>query len=142
MIAAVRPKQAISSFFRMSRVALSICETTWGLPLMSRRELRHPHVMGQIMLLSRVTSHELSFMSVSLLALFWGGFSLGSSIRSSRLVWDRRVDCFDRSCRLPSSFPLSLLLYSWVWGGSSLPLRVGGGSSPPPRVSGGSSLPR
>jgi hypothetical protein len=33
---------------------------------MSRKELRHPHVMGQIMLLSRVTSHELSIVSVPL----------------------------------------------------------------------------
>ena len=66
MIAAVRLKQAISSFFKMLRVALSICKTTRVLPLMSRRELRHPHVMGQIILLSRVISHELSFMSVPL----------------------------------------------------------------------------
>jgi len=137
-------------------VALSVCETTCVLPLMSRRELRHPHAMGQIielrhphamgqiMLLSLVTSHELSLVSVPLvdrLALFWGGFSLGSNIRSSRLVWDRRIDCFDRSCRLPSSLPPSLLLCSWVWEGSFLPTRVGGGSSPPPRVSGGSSFP-
>jgi len=59
----------------MFRVALSICETTWVLPPMSRRELRHPHVMGQIILLSRVTSHELSFVSVPLVDPFWGGGS-------------------------------------------------------------------
>jgi len=143
VIAAVRPKQVIISFFKMLRVALSICETTWGLLLMSRRELRHPHVMGQIILLSRVISHELSFMSVPLvdrLALFGGGFSLGSSIRSSRLVWGRRVDCFGRSCRLTSSCPPSLLFSFWVWGGSSHLLRLGEGFSLSPRVSGGASL--
>jgi len=31
---------------------------------MSSREFRHPHVMGQVMLLSRVASHELSLVSV------------------------------------------------------------------------------
>jgi len=43
---------------------------------MSKRELWHLHVMGQIMLLSLVTSHELS-MSISLvgrLALLGGDF--------------------------------------------------------------------
>ena len=61
-------------------MALSICETTQVFPLMSRREFQHPHVMGQIMLLSRVASHELSIVSVPLvdrLTLFGGGFSLG-----------------------------------------------------------------
>ena len=64
VIAAVRPKVAINLFFRIFRVALSICETTWVFPLMSSREFRHPHVMGQVMLLSRVASHELSLVSV------------------------------------------------------------------------------
>jgi len=79
VIAAVRPKQAINAFFRTFRMALSICETTWVLPLMSRRDIWHPHAMGQIMLLSRVTSHDLSLVSVPLvdrLALFWGGCRL------------------------------------------------------------------
>jgi len=82
-------------------------------------------VMGQIMLLSRVTSHELSIVSVPLvdrLAPLGGGFSLVSNMRSSRLVWDRRVDCFERPFWLPHfCFPSSSLPF-WVGGGSSLPL--------------------
>jgi len=60
-------------------------------------EFQHPHVMGQIMLRSHVASHALSIVSVPLvdrLTLLGGVFSLGSSMRSSRLVWDRCVDCF------------------------------------------------
>ena len=91
-------------------MAQSICDTTRVFSLMSRMELRHPHVMGQIMLLSRVTSHELS------VSIPGGGFSLGSSMRSSRLVWARRVDFFDRSCWLSSS----LLCPSLSWLSSSL----------------------
>jgi len=67
--------------------------------------LRHPHVMWQIMLLSRVTSLELS-VSIPLVGrrtLFWGGFSLGFNMRSSRLVWARRFDFFDRPFLLPPS---------------------------------------
>jgi len=91
---------------------------------MSKRELRHLHVMGQIMLLSLVTSHELSMfvLLVGRLTLFGGGFSLESSIRSSRLVWARRVDFFGRFCWLPFSLPPSF----------PLPFRVGGGSFAPP----------
>ena len=54
---------------------------------MSNRELWQPHVMGQIMLLFLVTSHELSY-SISLAGrrtLFWRGSSLWSNMRSSRL---------------------------------------------------------
>ena len=65
VIAAVRPKIAINSFFQILRVDQRICETTRVFSLMSKRELRQLHVMGQIMLLSFVTSHELS-MSVPL----------------------------------------------------------------------------
>jgi len=134
VIATVRPNLAINSFFRIFWVALSICETTRVFPLMSRREFRHPHVMGKIMSLSRVASHELSFVPVPLvgrLTLFGGGFSLGFNMRSSRLVWDRRVNCFDRSCWLPSSLLPSFSLPFWVGEGSSLPPRVGGGTSLP-----------
>jgi len=53
-----------------------IPETTQVFSLMSKRELWHLHLIGQILLLSLVTSHELS-MSISLvgcLALFGGCF--------------------------------------------------------------------
>jgi len=96
-------------------VAVSICETIWGLPLMSRREIWHPHVMGQIMLLSRVTSHELSLVSVPLvdrLALCKGG---------SRL---------DLTCKVPGSCGtvVSIVL-------------IGPVGSPPPFPRPSSSLP-
>jgi len=62
--------------------------------MMSKREFRHPQVMGQIMLLSRVASHELSTASALLvgrLTLLEGGCSLMSSMRSSLLVWDTPI---------------------------------------------------
>ena len=74
-------------------MVLIMCESTRVFSLVSKREFRHPHVIGQIMLLSRVVSHVFSIVSASLvdrLILFGGGFSLGSNMRSSRLVWDRR----------------------------------------------------
>ena len=60
---------------------------------MSKRELWHPHVMGQIMLLSLVTSHELSMVIplVGRLALFGGGLSLWSSMRGG-LIQNREAD--------------------------------------------------
>ena len=63
-------------------------ETTLVFVLMSIRELWQPHVVGQIMLLFLVTSHELS-CSIALAGrrtLFWRGSSLWSSMRSSRLM--------------------------------------------------------
>jgi len=55
---------------------------------MSKRELWHLHVMGQIMLLSLITSHKLSVVIplVGCLVLFGGGLSLGSNMRNSLLV--------------------------------------------------------
>jgi len=103
VIADVRPKIAISSFFLILRVDRRIWETTRVFSLMSRRELWHLHVIGQIMLLSLVTSHELS-ISIPLagrLTLFGGGLSLWSSMRSSRLVWARRVEFSGRFCWRP-----------------------------------------
>ena len=47
-------------------VAQSICETTRVFSMMSKREFWHPQVIGQIMLLSRVASHEISTASAPL----------------------------------------------------------------------------
>jgi len=109
--------------------ALSMCETTRVFPRMSRRDFRHPQVIGQIILLSRVASHELSTSSdplVGLLALFEGGFSVWPSMRSS--VWECRTDLFVLStCSSLSSLP-----------STSLTLDTGGGLGPPtPIVAGG-----
>ena len=60
---------------------------------MSRRELWHPHAMGQIILLSLVASHSVSVVIplVGRLALLGGSLSSGSSMRNSLLVWVLRV---------------------------------------------------
>jgi len=108
VIAAIRPKHAISSFSSIFRVALSICETTLVFSMMSKREFWHPQVIGQIMLLSSVASHELSTASVPLvgcLTLLEGGCSLLSSMRSSLLVWERRSVCLAPLLLLPVHLP-------------------------------------
>jgi len=66
IIAVVRSNLAIKTFSRIFGVVRSICEITRIFPIMSRREMQDPHVIGQVMLLSRVTSHELSIVSVPL----------------------------------------------------------------------------
>jgi len=129
----------------------SICETTWVFSIMSKREFRHPRLMGEIMLLSRVASHELSIVSTLLvgrLALLEGGFSRGSNIRSSWLVWGRRVGSLVLPACPPSSFfpssslrggvgpptqlgPGSPLVGFIVFPSSSLPLDTGEGVGPP-----------
>ena len=72
----------LSSFSSIFRVAQSICETTRVFSMMSKREFWHPQVIGQIMLLSRVSSHKLSTASAPLvgrLTLLEGGCSLLSA---------------------------------------------------------------
>jgi len=104
-----------------------MCETKRVFPIMSRREFRHPHVIGQIILLSHVASHNLSFSSAPLvgrLALWGEGSSFWPSMHSSRLVWERLVDSFVLStCPSPSFFPPTFL-----------PLDTGGGFGPPAPV--------
>ena len=88
IMADVWPKTAMSSCCRILRVDLRMLETTLVFMPMSSRELWQPQVMGQIMLLFLVTSHELSY-SISLAGrrtLFWRGSSLWSSMLSSRLM--------------------------------------------------------
>ena len=72
------PKMAIGSFFQILSVDRRIWETTLVFLLMSNKDLWQPHVMGQIMLLSLVTAHELSW-SIPLAGhrtLFGRGLSL------------------------------------------------------------------
>jgi len=57
VIAAVRPKIAISSFFQILRVDRRIWETIRVFSLMSKRELWHPHVMG--LLFFQVLNHRI-----------------------------------------------------------------------------------
>ena len=124
VIAAVFPKHAISSFSSIFRVALSTCETTRVCSMMSTREFQHPQVMGQIMLLSRVASHELCTASAPLVGsptLLEGGFSLMSNMCSSQLVWERRIGALVLSAWPPSSF----------FPCTSLPLDTGGGVGTP-----------
>ena len=78
------------------------------------------------MLLSRVASHELSTSSAPLvgrLTLLEGGCSLLSSMRSSLLVWERRIGTLRQTlvCLAPFLRFLSI----------SLPLDTGGGVGPP-----------
>jgi len=123
-VIAVRPKHAISSFSSIFRVAQSICETTRVFSMMSKREFWHPQMIGQIMLSSRVASHELSTASAPLvgcLTLLEGGCSLMSSMRSSLLVWESHIRALVLSACPPSSFFQSI----------SLPLDTGGGVGPP-----------
>jgi len=61
-------------------IALSICETTRVFSIIFSREFRHPQVMWQIILLSRVASHHLSTASTPLvgrLALLEGSSQFG-----------------------------------------------------------------
>jgi len=89
--------------------------------------------MGQIILLSRVASHELSTACAPLvgrLALLEGGFSIWPNMHSSRLVWERRIGALVLSAWLPSSFFPS----------TSLPLDTGGGAGPPAPIGAGGLL--
>ena len=76
------------------------------------------------MLLFRVASHELSTASAPLvgrLSLLEGGCSLMSSMRSSLLVWERRIGALVLSAWPPSSsFPSTSLPLDGPTGG---PLR-------------------
>ena len=142
VIAAVRPKHAIRLFASIFSVAQSICETTRVFSMMSKREFRHPQVMGQIMLLSRVASHELSTASALLvgrLTLLEGCCLLMSSMRSSLLVWERRIGALVLSAWPPSSFFQSISLpLDWGRCWTPHPYRGGGSAcglhcvSPPP----------
>ena len=142
VIAAVRPKHAISSFSSIFRVARSICATTRVFSMMSKREFWHPQIIEQIMLLSRVASHELSTASAPLvgcLHFFGGGCSLMSIIRRSLLVWESRIGALVLSAWTPSSFFPSIPLpldrgrcwtpYPYQGGGSDCGLHCV--SSPP-----------
>ena len=108
VIATVRPNIAINSFFQILRGNFTCRSEDLryypGLIPNVQEGVWHPHVMGQIMLLSLVTSHELSIVVplVGRLALFGGGLSLGSSMQSSLLVWVRRVDFSGLFCWLSS----------------------------------------
>jgi len=85
------------------------------------------------MLLSRVASHELSTASASLvgrLTLLEGGCSLMSSMRSSLLVWERRIGALVLTTWPPSFFFPSI----------SLPLDTGGGVGPPTPIGVGGPL--
>ena len=116
---------------------------------MSRRELWHPQVVGQIILLSLVASHSVSVVIplVGRLALLGGSLSSGSSMRNSLLVWVLRVALSGFCCWLLPYSPrvsarpsrrvctlfcgeLQSLFSPWVGGGSSPPSEWQGPSPP------------
>jgi len=86
VITTVWSNYAINLFSSVFRWALSMCETTRVFPSMSRRKFRHPQVIGQIILLSLVASHDLSFSSAPLVGrlVIFGRGSQSGIIRSSQ----------------------------------------------------------